>query len=431
MDEREFYTWVHDALMHYGDSIHLRENPLLERLSALQPEEDRISKLRDLLRRAVEALKPPETVPYGQPEWLPYRILWGRCIQRRNQIQLCDELALSRSTFYRYQAQAIHEVARTLWETELGICATERTPQPDEAEEPALAEAARLAYRATRQVVHLGNLVLDVQRIMSSLLEQQGTTLQVRIMPDVGEVYGDPAVLRQILIHALSGALRVGAGPKLTLSISAEPEKTVCRIHGLAAITGLPLAHDHLAKTPELMLSRRLLDIYEGRLFFEDEDTTSPVIGFVLPSVRPPTILIVEDDPDTIELYQRYLRRAGFALHLAQSGNEIWALLEQNRPDLILLDVLMPKEDGWLVLQRLQTLPETADIPVIVYSVLPQPTLALSLGAREVLLKPVQEDALLHAVRQVLGSEDNADQRPRSSLVNNAQNGADRCRADS
>ena len=78
------------------------------------------------------------------------------------------------------------------------------------------------------------------------------------------------------------------------------------------------------------------------------------------------------------------------------------AHLRETIPDLVLLDVLMPKRDGWHVLQYLKTLPETRQVPVIVCSVLSQPRLALALGASEVLIKPIDRETLLRTIRALL-----------------------------
>ena len=99
---------------------------------------------------------------------------------------------------------------------------------------------------------------------------------------------------------------------------------------------------------------------------------------------------------------QRYLDREGFRLWTAQSSEEAEAWLARGTPDVILLDVLMPREDGWDILQQLRTSPATASTPVIICSVLSQPQLALSLGASAVLQKPISREALVMAIRQAL-----------------------------
>ena len=73
----------------------------------------------------------------------------------------------------------------------------------------------------------------------------------------------------------------------------------------------------------------------------------------------------MDDDPLIVRMYERKLTQEGFAVMLAPNGDEALHLLETKRPDLILLDVLMPKMNGWEVLKRLKANDATKDIPVI------------------------------------------------------------------
>jgi len=116
--------------------------------------------------------------------------------------------------------------------------------------------------------------------------------------------------------------------------------------------------------------------------------------------------MVIDDDADAISLYERYLSPEGYQLWSAQSSEEAEAWLRKGTPDIILLDVLMPREDGWDVLQQLRTSPATVSTPVIICSVLSQPQLAVSLGASAVLSKPLSREALLTAIGQVLPPED-------------------------
>lgn len=76
-------------------------------------------------------------------------------------------------------------------------------------------------------------------------------------------------------------------------------------------------------------------------------------------------ILLVDDDPLIVRMYERKLVKEGFEVLLAPNGEEGIKAIEKNRPDLVLLDVLMPKMNGWEVLKKLKSSTETADIPVI------------------------------------------------------------------
>lgn len=81
-------------------------------------------------------------------------------------------------------------------------------------------------------------------------------------------------------------------------------------------------------------------------------------------------ILIIDDDPSVSLLLRDTFAKHNFHLESANDGEEGLAKIKSSRPDLILLDILMPKINGFEVLDELKTHPDSADIPVIVFSVL-------------------------------------------------------------
>jgi DNA-binding response OmpR family regulator len=85
-----------------------------------------------------------------------------------------------------------------------------------------------------------------------------------------------------------------------------------------------------------------------------------------------PYILIVEDDRFLARAYQSKLANAGFRLATAYDGEEAVSMLSQERPDLMILDIIMPKKNGFEVLQEMQTHPEWKTIPVILLTNLGQ-----------------------------------------------------------
>jgi signal transduction histidine kinase/DNA-binding LacI/PurR family transcriptional regulator/AraC-like DNA-binding protein len=80
----------------------------------------------------------------------------------------------------------------------------------------------------------------------------------------------------------------------------------------------------------------------------------------------PPTILVVDDDPGILDLHSRAIRNAGATPLRAGSGREAMSMMEEARPDLVLLDLAMPEMDGFEVLEAMQANRATRDIPVIV-----------------------------------------------------------------
>jgi len=105
-------------------------------------------------------------------------------------------------------------------------------------------------------------------------------------------------------------------------------------------------------------------------------------------------VLAVDDDPHARELVIRFLSREGFTVRAAADGVAGLEMARLIRPDVILLDVTMPKMDGWSVLTELKADPELAAIPVVMITIIDEHNLGYALGASDYLLKPVEWNRL-------------------------------------
>ncbi len=113
-------------------------------------------------------------------------------------------------------------------------------------------------------------------------------------------------------------------------------------------------------------------------------------------------ILIVEDDPNISELVQMYLEKEGYGTYLAPDGMKAIDLFRQYKPDLILLDIMLPLMDGWSVLRRLR---QESKVPVIMLTAKGETgdkVQALKQGADDYLTKPFEMKELLARVEAVL-----------------------------
>jgi len=125
-------------------------------------------------------------------------------------------------------------------------------------------------------------------------------------------------------------------------------------------------------------------------------------------------VLVIDDDPAVRELMGRYLGREGFRVTVAASGDEGLRLARELKPDAITLDVMMPGLDGWAVLGALKADRTTADIPVVMLTIVDDRNLGYTLGAVEYLTKPIERERLLAVLarfrrdRPVLIVEDDA-----------------------
>jgi len=102
------------------------------------------------------------------------------------------------------------------------------------------------------------------------------------------------------------------------------------------------------------------------------------------------TILLAEDDEFLQRMYATKLAGSGFEVLVASDGEKALALIKKNKPDVVLLDILMPKMDGFAVLEAVKTDPGTKSIPVILLTNLSEVSdikKARKLGANDYLIK--------------------------------------------
>lgn len=121
------------------------------------------------------------------------------------------------------------------------------------------------------------------------------------------------------------------------------------------------------------------------------------------------TILVVDDEPNARSLLRLILVRAGFDVLVAQDGYEALKEIERTIPAVVILDIMMPGIDGFVVCEKLRQDDRTADLPIIMLSARADPesiNRGLSLGASKYLTKPVAPDLLIQEVNEVLGIKD-------------------------
>ncbi len=111
-----------------------------------------------------------------------------------------------------------------------------------------------------------------------------------------------------------------------------------------------------------------------------------------------PLVLVVEDNLSAAELVAHNLARGGFQTTIATTGRDALAKAKELRPLAITLDVMLPELDGWEVLARLKKDPATAEIPVVIVSVVDNPELGIALGALDYFVKPVEATALVRSL---------------------------------
>ena len=122
------------------------------------------------------------------------------------------------------------------------------------------------------------------------------------------------------------------------------------------------------------------------------------------PKFPPKTILVVDDEPSIGRVVQFKLQQEGFRVALATDGLEGLAKVREEKPDLILLDLMMPGMDGFEVCRRLRAAPETVTTPVIILTARGQEMdriRGVELGVLDFFTKPFSPQKLLERVKEV------------------------------
>ena len=171
-----------------------------------------------------------------------------------------------------------------------------------------------------------------------------------------------------------------------------------------------------------LAITKRLVEQQGGRISLQSELGKGSRFTFTLIAVEPtfevrpvqeppkdpvvtpsdrlaPLVLIVDDEVPARELLASYLEPE-CRVAMAGSGAEALKEAQRLRPDAITLDVMMPGSDGFETLVTLRKTPETANIPVIILSIVDQKRLGFALGAADYLVKPVRKPTLLQTIRR-------------------------------
>jgi two-component system response regulator VicR len=118
-------------------------------------------------------------------------------------------------------------------------------------------------------------------------------------------------------------------------------------------------------------------------------------------------IMIVDDEPDTVDLVKLVLETEGYGILVAYSGQEALDMIKVDRPDLVLLDIMMPQMDGWAVRKKIVDNEETKDIPVVMLTAKAQPIDKMIglhvVGVTDYITKPFGRKELIDSVKRIVG----------------------------
>lgn len=402
-----FARWVHDAYNHLYDSHHLQNHPLGMLLAPVYAESDgfqRSQLLRRILLDAIQSLRPQAKTPAQSPDWRLYSLLELRYLERLSPTEAMQQLSLSKSQFFRDQARALELATNLLWQraqaSEETIRSIEEHSSPPvesvqmDAEDP----DAQMTFPETMwRLVHLAELLEDLLPIIRPLADRHEATVEMQPLYDLPPVRSDRVMLRQALLNVLTYAITSTTTHTVVVAGESQPEHTIVSLTFGTDQTGGAANAEAPKQGSRLALAAQIMEAVGGAL---DEQISSMAQTIVLrwPSTRQNTLLMIDDNQGLVDLFRRYLTSEPWQIVWAKNGREARQALERMSPSVILLDIMMPEEDGWEILLQLQQRLATKQTPILICSVVNEPALAESLGADGYLTKPVSQEALLAAL---------------------------------
>lgn len=394
----EFEEQVRECLANLYDFTMLQSNPLVQRLAPDLPGTRQVQAARQIIIDKIEALKLKDEAGYRSKQTRPYHILMLRYVDEAPVQEIMHQLALSHRQFYREHRRALEALSQILW------LYVSQPADPQGHPSITLESEIQRAYTQHPEAnkrSDIDNLILGAIQAVEKLAEQHHVHIDLeKLDQDTAFVRISQLLLRQCLIWLLSQVVKV-ANDDGKLTICYELSDNLLQIHlfGLSPTTS-PLLMQHIMADETWQHFAQSLSLRCLQATDDDPDFT------LLVPYEEHTILVIDDNPDVVDLFRRYAAASGYNVIGAASGREGLAIAQTSEPSLIILDVMLPEQDGWETLQRLKGHTTLRNIPVFVCSVLETPDLALSLGARGFLKKPPNQLAFLSLLDQNTASTD-------------------------
>jgi CheY-like chemotaxis protein len=408
----ELIADLRTALRYLYDPMMLRASSLAD-LLGLAPGDNVGARLYQELLSTIAELQPSDSVPHQSRMWRTYETLYYRFVQQFSQAQVAAQLGLSVRQLRREEQAALTTLAYALarrYGLQVGMdreSPQEETPAEadDEVSRPSpgmvVAESGAALAREpiAEEAAELAQVIPAVLELVAPLAELYETVVHQPAPPYRGRVRGSPVLLRQVLLSLLTVSIRACAQGSVRLTAAVDREQVVLRIEGeaLAASCASP-SSDDLAN---IEASERLASVLRARLTANrDHGTCAFELGMDRAAIW--KVLVIDDHPDAHQLLERYTNGTRYQYFGVTASEDALAQALDIRPDLIVLDVMMPVIDGWQMLDALQREPQLEHVPLAVCTVLPHKELALLRGADAFIAKPVTREMFLRALDALL-----------------------------
>ncbi|HEV7869180.1 MAG TPA: ATP-binding protein, partial [Chthoniobacteraceae bacterium] len=281
-------------------------------------------------------------------------------------------------------------------------------------------EAGKMDLHA--ETFDIATMLSEVAATVAPVVEKKGNRFEISAGPNLGTMHTDMTKVRQSLFNLLANAGKFTENG--LVRIEAERMTTGGQDWVLFKVldTGVGLSPEQTSKIFEpftqadasttrkyggtglgLAITREFSRMVGGEITVQSQPGKGSVFTLRIPVTLPlsidplaseplviqaqsplipnhPLVLLIDDDLTVHDLVRRFLQKEGFNVICAQSGAEGLELARTERPSIIVLDVMMPTQDGWSVLKRIKGDPEISGIPVLMLTMVDNKEMGFSLG---------------------------------------------------
>jgi CheY-like chemotaxis protein len=387
----QFAEELRDILLHLWDPGFSPSN-LLYAITGCDAAEG-CGPLQSKIIRCIEELEPGEDVPATSRVRRDFDTLHWRFVVGLTQEETAERMHMSVRNVQRLQAEATHRLALRLWERWLSLeRPIEGATQARDWHSQADLELASLKSSAPDAISDVEKTIGQVLALEDVAARRRGVSVERGYVQPGLMAAVHPSALRQTLITGVGQLAPYVALGRMTLYASLEDGEVKISISG-------PAVPESVSDAPDIVDNI----IVPAAASVEVRQKDDHVFLWVkVPAVGGCTVVVVEDNPDMVLFYRRCTAGTTYRIIHSTPGHQLLDSVAALRPDVVVLDVMLPDIDGWQLLTELREGPATRSIPVIVCSVVKEEGLALALGASLFIAKPIQPQQFVDALNRVV-----------------------------
>lgn len=400
MDRVEFQNDVKDILNHLSDPAYLENHNLINLFYTGEdaPLTVRMHSLRATIQESINFLQPPEGTPANATEWRCYKILTFRYFQLKEWHVIEEELGLSQRQVQRDLKKGLDALISILWDHYIS-----HNQEPDQRNQDTALETESYDQELIKEELKNWEIsydLINLSQILEQALQLCKSLLNTEFHEqlDMSEVDANLYVMvDQVLTkQGLYKIFSMIGDSSEDLQLQIKTRKVNDFFFELSFTFNTANIH-----TMEHWSIAQLFFTIQGLRHLITESNGTTIISVILPVNKQISCLVIDDVESVRRLIERMLGSYGIQVFGADNYHAALNLIQLVKPDFILLDILMPKMDGWQMIKNLKTNAETSDIPVIICSVLFEPELSQAVKAAAYIRKPINRLELIKTLQEL------------------------------